>query len=219
LLPVDEAGRGRVAPAEVPADYWALAAREPEFTLWFRIQGESILAARWLCHLAGLRHRTVELFIDHPSLPGYALIQVRSPAKREYPACFDLPAAGHVVGGASVIEGLHQELAEELGLDATGIEDLRVLGGYVHAEEALGGAIRDVEQRTVYRCRLRAGHLERVRFADGEVAALAVFALPALHVMLNDYPERFASGLAASFPLYLRSLADSESADPAPAES
>jgi isopentenyldiphosphate isomerase len=163
----------------------------------------AMLFARWLCHLAGLRHRTVELFLDHPQAPGYTLVQLRSPAKLEYPGCFDLPCAGHVAGLASVEEGLFQELAEELGLAADDLSGLQRLGAYEHAESHPDRAVLDVEHRTVFRARWQPGALDRIRFADGEVAAIAVFGVEDLRSTITREPERFASGLRASLAFYL----------------
>ena len=94
------------------------------------VAGESrgTLFPRWLCHLAGLRHRTVQLFIDHPTLPNHTLVQVRSLSKLQYPGCFDLPVAGHVVGLDEPAAALGKELAEELGLGPDDIEGLACLG-------------------------------------------------------------------------------------------
>jgi hypothetical protein len=45
--------------------------------------------------------------------------------------------------------------------------------------------------------------LERIRFVDREVAAIAVFAVDDLQAVLRDTPARVASGLSASLALYL----------------
>lgn len=230
LLPVDASGAPLVPTDAVLQDFRLIVAANPEFALWLQEAGAraagvpasgigrgaaplvsgdaALLVARWLCALSGLRHRTVELFIDHPQARGYTLIQVRSPAKLEYPGSFDLPCAGHVVGMASVEEGLFQELAEELGLREADLAGLRRLGAYEHAESRAAnsdspGATLDVEYRTLFRARLQPGALERIRFADGEVAAIAVFAVDDLQAVLRDTPARVASGLSASLALYL----------------
>jgi isopentenyldiphosphate isomerase len=210
LLPVDASGAPLGPNEALLQDFRLLAAGYPEFALWLRGadaqadgQAGALLAARWLCVLSGLRHRTVELFIDHPQARGYTLVQVRSPAKLEYPGCFDLPCAGHVVGLASVEEGLLEELSEELGLREADLVGLRRLGAYEHAESRKDGATLDVEYRTLFRARLQPGALERIRFADGEVAAIAVFAFDDLQAVVRGAPERIASGLSASLAWYL----------------
>lgn len=221
LLPVDGSGAPLAATEGVLRDFRLIVAAHPEFALWMqeasppgsgktggvslRVTGTiPLLVARWLCALSGLRHRTVELFIDHPQASGYTLIQVRSLAKLDYPGCFDLPCAGHVVGLASVEEGLVQELGEELGLREADLAGLRRLGTYEHAESrGAQRAMLDVEHRTVFRARLQPGALERIRFADGEVAAIAVFADDDLQDLMREAPERIASGLSASLALYL----------------
>ena len=47
--------------------------------------------------------------------------------------------------------------------------------------------------------------IPRIHFADGEVAAICVFALPELQGVLARHPERIASGLRDSLDGYLRS--------------
>ncbi len=210
LLPVDISGAPLAVPEAVLRDLRVTTEAQPDFAFWLREAEGYVLVARWLCMLSGLRHRTVELFLDHPHAPRYTLVQVRSPSKLEYGGCFDLPCAGHVVGLASVEEGLFQELAEELGLRADDLDGLRRLGAYEHAEGRAGltpppADVLDVEFRSVFRARLQPGALERIRFADGEVAAIAVFAVDALQVITRDQPEQIASGLGASLAMYLGS--------------
>ena len=89
-------GEGEIVPLgqEVVKDFRATAAQHPAFRHWFRpaspADGESILLpARWLCHLAGIRHPTVQLFIDHPTLAGHTLVQVRGLSRPVSPGRFD----------------------------------------------------------------------------------------------------------------------------------
>ncbi len=226
LLPVDAQGMAAPANVEVLRDVPSTLAARPEFEAWFQVanmsgppgsastatlagQGEPaspspafVLVSRWLCHLAGLRHRTVEIFIDHPVDGQFTLVQIRSPAKLEYPGCFDLPTAGHVVGLASLEESFYKELHEELALGTDDLEAVQRLGSYVSDETSYGGARRDVEQRTVFASRLKPGRLEKIRFLDGEVAGVAFFKVSEIEALLSKYPERVASGLAQSLPLY-----------------
>jgi len=196
LLNVDAAG--------APAGYGSTLAAHPALGEWLVAAPEAagVMLPRWLCHLSGLRHRTVQLYIDHPTLPGHTLVQVRSFAKVQYPGCFDLPVAGHVVGLDEPAAALGQELAEELGLAYDDIEGLARLGAHTNGAPEASGMIRDCELNILYRCRLRPGGLARIHFADGEAAAFCVFALPELERMLAQCPERVASGLRGSFAAY-----------------
>lgn len=202
LLPVDEAGAPAFPPDGVLADFRRQLARRPAFGRWFQeaeYGGRPVLlAARWLCHLAGLRHRAVLLFLDHPTRADCTLMQVRGLSRPEAPGCFDLPVAGHVPGTATPEEALAAEMAEELGLRAEDVVDLRPVGAYASAAPDENAARCNAEYRQVYRARVAAGFMDRARFADGEVAALALFSLEELRALLAAQPERAAAGLAES---------------------
>jgi 8-oxo-dGTP pyrophosphatase MutT (NUDIX family) len=209
LLPVDATGAAHAPPQDVVKDYRAHASRHPGFEHWLQeaVLGHGgqpiLLVARWLCHLVGFRHRTVELFLDHPFIAEYTLVQVRSLAKVEAPGCFDLPAAGHIAGTASPQEGLCQELEEELGLIRNDISNLQQIGSYDHADPMSDSGLHNVEYRTVFAGRLKVDALQRIRFVDHEVAAIAVCSLTEIEMLLDTHPERVASGLTHSWPLYL----------------
>jgi isopentenyldiphosphate isomerase len=186
----------------------ATASAWPDFRLWFQraFEGEgceTLLVARWLCHLAGFRHRAVQLFIDHPAVAGYTLIQVRGVGRFVYPGCFDVPVAGHVVGVQREEEALFREAKEELGLDRVDLADIRSLGGHACYELGKYLDIQDAEHLSVYAGRLRSDSWDRIRFTDREVAALAVFSLAEIQGMMAAFPDRVASGLTHSLPLYL----------------
>jgi isopentenyldiphosphate isomerase len=188
------------------ADYRQAVDREPGFSLWLqeRTAGEGplLLVARWLCHLAGLRHRTVQLFLDHPATEGYTLLQVRGFDKAEAPGCFDVPCAGHVAGLETVEEALSHELREELGLERGDVPSPQALGCYEYRDLAEGSPLWNVEFRAVYRGRLAAGALAKMRFVDREVAAVALFAASEVGRLIEAAPERVASGLAGSWGMY-----------------
>ena len=198
----------------VPGTPWTLdhyrtvVVSHPEFKLWFRettiADGKpALLAARWLCHLIGLRHPTAELFIDHPTLPDHTLVQVRGLDKFEAPGCFDLPSAGHVVGTETAFDTVLKEMKEELNLDQGDILELAQIGSYPYSDQVSDGRLCNAEYRTVYRGRLADGAWQKLQFSDGEVAAIAFFSLPALRELLTKSPDRVASGLAQSLATYL----------------
>jgi 8-oxo-dGTP pyrophosphatase MutT (NUDIX family) len=209
LLPVDRTGAAVHPPRDVVEAYRAAARQHPAFGQWLQetpLGGEGwpvLLAARWLCHLVGFRHRSVELFLDHPAADEYTLLQVRSLNKVEAPGCFDLPAAGHIAGIAPPGDALFQELEEELGLTLADVCDVRPIGSYDHTDPVRRSGLRNAEYRAVFAGRLRAGALSRIRFVDGEVAAVALFSRVEIQMLLNSRPERVASGLAHSWSFYL----------------
>jgi hypothetical protein len=106
LLVVDAAGQPVLPEQSIVADFEVMLQAHPSFSVWFQMDtvaegpGSSkpvLLVARWLCHLSGLRHVTVELFLDLPDRPGATLVQIRGLAKSESPGDFDLPCAGHII--------------------------------------------------------------------------------------------------------------------------
>ncbi len=205
LLCVDRTGLPvPVGDAEL-VDFGRTIAASPDFGLWFRRStlpnGRStLLIARWLCHIAGLRHRTVLLFLDHPTLSDHTVVQLRGLGKAEAPGLIDLPAAGHVVGLETIDEALRKETGEELGLTLDSIECLTCLGSYEHADTGANNA----EYRTVYRGRLRREAWLRLGAGDEELLAIAFLPMNKLQALVAAHPERVASGLSASLPLYGR---------------
>jgi isopentenyldiphosphate isomerase len=215
LLPLDARGDPIPLPATVVDGGWEGAASGVEHDTWLRPTAtvtpagacvETLLVARWLPHRLGLRHRTVQLILDHPSEPSMTFIQVRGLDKAEAPGAFDMPCAGHVVGLDSAFLTLGKELGEELGLALEDLDALRPVGTYEYAgpedEPVRRGGFHNVECRTVYRARLRTGALARVRFADDEVAALAMVPRTLLSDLAVRFPDRVASGLRGTLPWY-----------------
>ncbi|MCX7852070.1 MAG: NUDIX domain-containing protein, partial [Caldilineales bacterium] len=91
-------------------------------------------APRWFCHLVGLRHRVVYVYLTTPQ--GLLALQMRAHTKPEWPSLFDTTVAGHVKAGHGWEEGVWAEIEEELGLS---VEDgerwlaegrLEPIGGY-----------------------------------------------------------------------------------------
>lgn len=208
LLCVDRAGESVSLPDEVIADFRYTAEHSPEFQAWLQpitLPGgsPSLLIARWLCHWAGFRHRTVHLLIAHPTSSDYVFVQVRSLGKAEAPGCFDLPAAGHVVGLESVTETLFKELQGELGLSRDALAEVKEVGAYEYHAPPPRPGFYNVEHRTVFSALLKPEAAWSMRFVDGEVAALALFTLPELKALLCQFSDRVASGLAMSLPFYL----------------
>lgn len=202
LLNVDQEGVPVVAGDSIIEDYARVVEVTPNFERWFR-EGmgsdgrPTLLVARWLCHAAGFRHRTVELFLDHPTLSDHTVLQVRGLQKAEASGLFDLPAAGHVSGIGSVEAALGNELQEELGVHISAVRDLTALGAYAYADGA------NVEHRTVYRGRLSEADWLKLSAGDDELLAITCLPVYKLQALIAAQPERVASGLRGSFGLYL----------------
>ncbi len=203
---VDVRGERPTLPERVVEDYREFVEETPDFATWLRpISGtnpSAFLLARWLCHLGGFRHPAVGLFIEHPTRADHLLVQVRGVEKAEAPGAFGLPAAGHIGGLTLARESLLRELHEELGLEEEDLDDLELLDTYNYRDRAAEAIYYNVEFRSVFRCRLKPGRMEAIRFKDGEVAAVAIFTREALRALVNHFPDHIASGLGAALPLY-----------------
>jgi len=164
------------------------------------------LVARWLAHWVGLRHRTVHLFMDHPTLDGHTYVQLRGFGKAEATGTFDLPVAGHVSGLEAPEEALWHELQEELHLGPQDVEELQALGSY--DDSALHWKLdrRNVENRLIYRCRLRAASMGKIESVAPEVAAICTFPIGELQELVSKHGARVAPGLKEALPVYLKAL-------------
>lgn len=201
-----EAGAAPVVP---DADTLAAArsAEAPAFARWFALAdieaGPAVLPARWLAHAVGLRHRVVHVFIEPAGRPDCAYVQFRSLDKPNAPASFDVAVGGHVSGTESLDATVAAEVAEELGLDPKrDLANLAYLGAYDYEGRGTDGENANLEHRAVYRAEIAPAALANVRFHDGEVAALCLFAVAELERLLVQRPERCASGLLESYALY-----------------
>lgn len=163
-----------------------------------------LLAARWLCHLVGLRHRTVEIFLDLPGVEeGHTLVQVRGMDKIEAPGAFDIPCAGHVSESETAFEALGKELGEELNLTIADLNGLRLVSRYLSpARISKKTILLNEEYRYLYRAYIQPASVPRIRFSDGEVAGLALMNFNELCRLAQRYPERIASGLGDAFQYY-----------------
>lgn len=216
LLVVNEDGQpGKAFNKEMLDHFRKTVASHPAFGRWFQedllSEGEFagtpvLLAARWLCHLIGLRHGTVQILIDPPGAAGHTLVQVRGMDKFDAPGAFDIPCAGHISGVTPPLEALGKELGEELALRLDQLEDLRLLGRYnsFTGENQPGGSARfaNHEHAVLYRARLKAEVFESIRFADGEVAGISMFSVTELRAFVRAYPERVAGGLRDALGFY-----------------
>ena len=209
LCSVDSKGSVVSSPSELVEDFRRTREKYPDFEFWFRegplfpAQEASLFPARWLCHLAGFRHLSAHLFLMPGEDTEYVLVQVRGIKKPESPGCFDLAVAGHVGAGQTEKEAAMREAKEELDLDTGDLRDLTMIGGYEYLENSASGSwIRNVEFRRVFKASLSQGALAHLRPAQDEVAAISLFSVTAIESLVTTFPERVASGLRASLPVY-----------------
>jgi isopentenyldiphosphate isomerase len=210
LVCVDNSGAPVYSTKDVVEDFREMVIRYPSFERWFqeatiqKVERPVLLVARWLCHLVGFRHVAVHLFMDHPALDDHTFAQVRGFSKFESPGCFDLPVAGHAVGLESVKDTLFKELEEELNWSREDVCGLEEIGNYNYCAPLSDPSFRNTEFRVVFQSRLKADSLIKMRFVDREVAAISIFSLSELQALISSFPERVASGLRESFPVYLK---------------
>lgn len=85
----------------------------------FDINGNFLgVKTRSFCHSGnpGVYHKPVWIWIINDK--GEILVQKRALTKKKSPGQWDMPSAGHIDAGESIIEGCVRETSEELGIDA-----------------------------------------------------------------------------------------------------
>lgn len=87
--------------------------------------------AKSVCHgpNPGCYHKPVCIWIVNDKKE--ILIQKRASCKKNHPNKWDMPSAGHVVAGESIIEGAIRETYEELGI-MTNTDDFKFLFEYIY---------------------------------------------------------------------------------------
>ena len=162
-------------------------------------------APRWFCHLTGLRHRVVHLFLTSPQ--GHLVLQMRAADKAEWPQHFDTTVGGHLKAGQDWYEGTLGEIGEELGLATAAVEKWLVGGrlylvGPVYERHGVSRDLPPIRNRQVnqtFAGELTEWGLAHLHFADGEVAG--VYLCPPAEVqrmIANDF--LVAPGLRHAFP-------------------
>lgn len=209
LACVDNKGATLATHSDIVDDFLNTLEHYPAFGQWFRDAetgkngARVLLVSRWLCHLVGFRHLSVHLFIDLSNSEDLTLVQVRSAKKAKSPGCFDLPVSGHRANQDSIEKTLATELKEEAGFQVSDLGRLAAIGEYEFSAESSSTDFPDNEYRVVYRCHLKEDkRLHSLRIEEGEVAAISIFSISELRLMMATFPERMASGLTASFRFY-----------------
>ncbi|NKB68386.1 MAG: NUDIX domain-containing protein [Candidatus Latescibacteria bacterium] len=170
-------------------------------------QLNGLQAERWLCHLLGLRHRSVHILLywDSPGLGRVLLLQIRSWSKLQSPGHIDISIGGHIDGQTSPGQAAQRELHEELGLLPTDLEGgLQRLTTYFCYVEEPASHTFDAEWCHLYTGALTTTALERIGFADGEVVGLYACPQGEARGLLAQRHLPLASGLRYSLPRYLK---------------
>ncbi|WP_462413328.1 NUDIX hydrolase [Neobacillus sp. Marseille-QA0830] len=104
-------------------------------------------ATRADAHRLGLWHEVFHCwFIGHVAGVDYIYLQIRSHRKKDYPNLLDITAAGHLLEGETVQDGI-REVKEEIGIDLL-MEDLVPLG--IVSYSAISENLKDNEHAHVF---------------------------------------------------------------------
>ncbi|MCY4146685.1 MAG: NUDIX domain-containing protein [Chloroflexi bacterium] len=144
--------------------------------------------SRAAVHRDGDWHQVFHCWVVGRDAQGeFVILQKRGPAQDAYPGKVDISAAGHLVAGETVVDGV-RELHEELGLRVN-FDELRSLGRRVGIARADGLIDRQICHVFLYRCDQP---LRDYTFAADEIDGL-------LKLRLDD-GLRLLSGEVASVP-------------------
>jgi len=209
FLNVDDTGSVVYLSEALITEFITIQQENQRFNLWFRKDEYNnrpvLLIARWLSHLTGFRHRCCHIFLDHCTQKDYTFVQLRSFGKIDSPGYLDIPVGGHAKGIATLKETAKEELKDELNLDLIrNIEEFQSIGDYSYCEPHRRPDFHNIEHRTVFCGCLKTDALAKIKFLDGEVAAICVFTISELKTLLKKFTERVASGLIGSFPVYTK---------------
>lgn len=88
-------------------------------------------------HLDGQWHKTFHCWIVSEKNGGQILFQSRSPQMANYPNCLDVSAAGHIMAGETIEDGV-REVREELGINFS-LDNMYCLGYRVEVADQANG--------------------------------------------------------------------------------
>ncbi|RLC75665.1 MAG: hypothetical protein DRI81_11610 [Chloroflexi bacterium] len=170
-----------------------------------------LMAPRWLCHLLGLRHRTVHVLLQwrSPSMGNVFIFQVRSWQKFDSPGHLDISVGGHVTTdnvSPLTVDSAYREMKEELGLDRNDLIGKKLLFqvGYENYDQDESQSFYNAEWRDVY-LGVLAENFNKLRFSDGEVVGLYLCPESEAENLLSQTFIPLASALRLSLPLCLHS--------------
>lgn len=152
----------------------------------------NLVAPRWVCHLLGLRHKSVHVLLkwNSPNLGDTFILQVRSWHKSDSPGHLDISVGGHVLLNTTsgAIESAYREMEEELGISQADLKDGQLLFkiGYEFAEERESDHFYNTEWRDVYVGEIETFSLEKIRFSDKEVVGIYLCPLTDAKNLLNQ---------------------------------
>ena len=167
----------------------------------------NLRAPRWLCHLLGLRHRSVHIILQwqSPGLGKVFILQVRSWNKFDSPGQLDISVGGHLVGDMDKLEAAYREMEEELGITIEHLKSGRLVyrEGYEISEKQEENNFFNTEWRDIYRGEISTESFNQIRFNDNEVVGMYLCPESQAQNLLNQKIIPIASALRDSLPLCL----------------
>ncbi len=162
-------------------------------------------APRWICHLLALRHRCAHILIiwKNPVLEDVLVLQIRDWNKDDSPGHVDISVGGHMIteDSNSAEDTAFAEMLQETGLTPSDLDTpLEHVGGYPFDESCPNKKFYNSEWRDVYIGRVKQESFGKIRFPDGEVAALVLVPLRDAQKLLRQDIIPMASALAKSLP-------------------
>jgi isopentenyldiphosphate isomerase len=133
-------------------------------------------------HKNGWWHNTIHLWLYTKN--GEILLQQRSRKKLIYPLLWDVSAAGHIDAGESFIQAAIRETKEELGLDLTKKELIKI-GVHKHLSSYANGTIRDNEFHQVYLAELKVD-IKQLSPQEDEVEAIKLVSIEEFNSLLDE---------------------------------
>jgi 8-oxo-dGTP pyrophosphatase MutT (NUDIX family) len=176
----------------------------------FDRQGQplGLSAPRWICHILGLRHRCVHVFLlwESPALGETLILQVRAWDRDDSPGYLDVSVGGHATAASSdAAAAALKELGEETGLQAEDlVSPLQPLGGYtIDDPERPDEKLWNSERRELFIGRLQPERMSKIHFQDGELAGLFLVPIRDARALLKQSTLPLAGGLKVSLPRFL----------------
>ncbi len=192
LLNCDPAGK----PVRTTDDHKSALGALVDDPPWIRIIDGKVMVLRWLAHFAGLRHRAIHLFLDHPTQTDLTFLSLRSLSKYNQPGLIDTPVAGHVDQLDSTETAVRTELHEELGLNAdTDLDNLRVITTYNIEIPDFQTNYDEVEFSVLYRATVKPEALSRIQMQEEEVGGVLMMRRDEVSRWLVERPEQVGGGL------------------------
>ncbi len=168
-------------------------------------------APRWICHLLALRHRCAHILLlwISPALGDALVLQVRDWEKDDSPGRIDISVGGHMTSHRSEAaeDTAFAEMLEETGLTREDLDGpLHPVGGYPFDGSRPGENFWNSEWRDVYVGHVQQDRFGRIRFPDGEVAAVVLVPVTHARRLLRQDVIPLASALQESLPKCLESM-------------